>query len=233
MAVTILAASGIYAITNKVNGKKYIGSACHLKNRWKTHKSRLNLGQHHSAKLQNAWRKHGSDSFTFDVIEYVDDKNDLIAREQDWIDHYNAASPSGYNVSPTAGNCLGVRHGDEVKAARSAILKGRTRAAEVCAKISAAKLAKSEDEKRLISARVSAALKARTAEAKAESAARAVETKRARGNLKSRPDAVERQRAAITGRKLTPEAIAKRSATVIANALKRRQLGVTRKYVRK
>lgn len=111
MADAIL--SGIYAITNVVNGKKYIGSACNLASRFRTHKARLNLEKHHSAKLQNAWRKYGPECFRFDVIELVEDKSVLIAREQFWIDEYKSATTSGYNVSPIAGSSLGVKHTEE------------------------------------------------------------------------------------------------------------------------
>jgi group I intron endonuclease len=232
MDEVILCQSGIYAITNTANGKKYIGSAVNIRKRWRAHRSALNLGRHHSDKLQNSWRKNGSQCFTFDVIELVNVAA-LLDREQFWINHFEASSPRGYNVSPTAGNCLGVKQTDDTRAARSLALTGRPRPDDVKLRISTTKRQKSDEEKALIGSRVASALLARTAEAKAESAARAVETKRANGTLKSKPEAIAKQSAAIRGRKLSPEAIAKRSATVMANALKRRESGETRMYVRK
>ena len=52
--------SGIYEILNTANGKRYIGSAVHFARRWYLHCWKLNRGEHHSAKLQNAWNKHGA-----------------------------------------------------------------------------------------------------------------------------------------------------------------------------
>ena len=231
MALHILSASGIYAIVNSLNGKMYIGSAVNLRNRWKAHRSSLNRGLHHSQKLQNSWRKNGHGCFTFVVLELVD-RDALINREQFWINHYKAAGPAGYNVSPTAGNCLGVRHTEQTKAAKSAALRGRSRPEDVKRQISLTKLSKPADERARIVEKVANALRARTPEAKAESAARAVATKRENGTLKSKPEAVAKQRAAITGRKLPPDVIARRSATVRENARKRREAGETRQYVR-
>lgn len=112
MAVTILAASGIYAITNKVNGKKYIGSAVNIKKRWIKHRVELRSSTHHSAKLQNSWRKHGEAVFEFSVLEYVDDKIELLSREQFWLDLFDPCA-TGYNMIPTAGSHLGAKRSVE------------------------------------------------------------------------------------------------------------------------
>jgi group I intron endonuclease len=232
MAPHILAASGIYAIVNRLNGKRYIGSAASLRNRWKSHRSALNRGVHHSKKLQSSWQKNGHANFEFTVIEFVGLES-LIEREQFWIDHYDAAGPNGYNICQIAGRCIGLKQTDNTKAKRSAALSGRARPEEVKRQISLTKRGKPAHERALIAGKVSQALRSRTPEEKAESAARAVETKRANGTLKSKPEAIAKQRAAITGRKLSPEAIAKRSATVRANAAKRRDAGETRQYVRR
>lgn len=209
MADGIVCQSGIYAITNKANGKKYIGSAISLKSRWATHRSRLNLGQHHSAKLQNSWKKNGEACFSFDVLEYVPDKSSLIQREQSWIDSFKSATSLGYNVAPKAGSCLGVKHGVAAGEAKSKALKGRVRTQQEIESIKAAIDRRSPEIESERIRKIALANKNRTAEEKAESAARAVETKRIRGNLKSKAEAVAKQRAALTGRKATPEAIAK------------------------
>lgn len=207
-AVDIVCPSGIYAITNKANGKRYVGSAVNIKSRWKTHQSCLNRGKHHSPKLQNSWLKNGEDAFSFDVLEYVPDREMLIQCEQAWIDCFKSAT-LGYNVAPKAGSCLGVRHSDEVKLARSKALKGRKRTEKEIESLNAAIQARSPEVERERIRKVSLANRNRTPEAKAESAARAVETKRLRGNLKSTPEAIAKQKAAITGRKMSPEVVAK------------------------
>lgn len=46
--------SGIYKITNVVNNKIYIGSACNIMQRFSNHKSSLRKGKHHSIYLQRS-----------------------------------------------------------------------------------------------------------------------------------------------------------------------------------
>lgn len=154
MADAILAVSGIYAIRNTINGKAYVGSAVKVSRRWARHRTDLATGIHHSAKLQRAWSKYGADRFEFVVLEVVDGKAGLIEREQYWIDKLNAFA-GGYNTTSTAGNCLGVTHGDDVRqkvrekalqqwadpVSRAILLesrKGRTQSEETRAKMSAA-----------------------------------------------------------------------------------------------
>lgn len=167
MTDAILAQSGIYAIRNKINGKQYIGSAVHFRNRFKEHRSKLTRGLHHSRKLQNSWNKNGADVFEFLIVEVVAEKAMLIAREQHWIDHYSAAK-LGYNISPTAGSTLGVKASAEtcekrsktlrslsasMFAARSAAAKGRKFTEEHKAKIAAAHIGtkRSEEARRKMS----------------------------------------------------------------------------------
>ena len=124
---------GIYKITNTVTGKFYIGSAVNIKRRWAIHRSRLDANKHGNRHLQNSWNKHGEDSFTFEVLECCE-KERLIEREQFYIDNEKPA----YNISPTAGNCLGVKHTDETKRKISEAKKGKVRSDESKRKISEA-----------------------------------------------------------------------------------------------
>ena len=132
---------GIYKITNTVTGKFYIGSAVNIKSRWADHRSRLGANKHHNRHLQNSWNKHGEDSFTFEVLEYCE-KERLIEREQFYIDNEKPA----YNISPTAGNSLGVKRTDETKRKMSEAKMGnqpwlgRTHSDETKRKISEAKM---------------------------------------------------------------------------------------------
>jgi group I intron endonuclease len=107
--------SGIYSITNKVNGKRYIGSAKRLRYRYAEHVRRLNKNNHHSIKLQRAWNKYSELSFSYVVIEIVEDLSNLLIREQYWIDFYKSYSHNGYNASPVAGSPLGVKHTNKSK----------------------------------------------------------------------------------------------------------------------
>lgn len=113
MADAILAQSGIYAFTNKINGKKYVGSAVNLRRRHRKHLYELNKGSHHSLKFQRAWNKYGQDSFQFEIVEIIGVEADLIVREQHWMAAYGAFGPNGYNMSPTAGSILGIKRSPE------------------------------------------------------------------------------------------------------------------------
>lgn len=139
-------ACGIYAITNKLDGKKYIGSAVDIGKRFTSHLNLLKKGNHHSPHLQRAWDKYGEDSFVFGIIEIVSDKNLLIEREQYWIDLYQVHSDkNGYNISPTAGSILGTVMSKETRKKMSIARKGRKFTEEHKAKISAAHKGKKKD----------------------------------------------------------------------------------------
>lgn len=132
--------SGVYGIYNTINGKIYVGSAIKLHRRYVDHVYFLNLGKHHSVLLQRAWIKYGENAFEARVLEYVDDKNNLVEREQYWIDLTNSCNPSlGYNISPTAGSVLGTKHSEAAKLRRSQLLTGIVRSPETRAKMSASR----------------------------------------------------------------------------------------------
>jgi group I intron endonuclease len=107
--------SGIYKITNKINGRYYIGSSINIKNRWNEHKRTLKQNKHDNDFLQKSWNKHGEESFLFEIIEYVLDLNKLLEREQSYLDLITYDKKMSYNLCKTAGNMLGFKHSDETK----------------------------------------------------------------------------------------------------------------------
>lgn len=117
-------ASGIYEIKNTITGKSYIGSGLDCGRRWWMHRSMLNLGKHHSRKLQGSWNKHGEAAFEFLVVELVEQPKDLLSREQFWIDERDSFV-NGYNSRPDARSNLGVKHRPEsiekVRAAKTGL----------------------------------------------------------------------------------------------------------------
>jgi group I intron endonuclease len=100
---------GVYQIHNLQTKKVHVGSSVEIEERWRTHRRRLNRGDHHSAKLQASWAKWGENQFVLEVLEELPHLNDtLVAREQWWIDNLNAYV-AGYNMRPKAESCLGLK----------------------------------------------------------------------------------------------------------------------------
>lgn len=120
--------SGIYKITNIVNGKCYIGSSINIKKRFKAHYYVLKNNRNNSIKLQRAWNKYGESSFTFEVLLYCE-KEDLVQNEQKAIDHYESAT-NGYNINPTAYSQLGYVHTENTKQKISKANSGKIRSDE-------------------------------------------------------------------------------------------------------
>lgn len=113
--------SGIYIITNLVNGKFYIGSASHLSVRWNYHKFKMNKNLSDCKILQKAWNKYGEENFTFRIIELVEDKTKLLEREQFYLDTMKPV----YNILKIAGSNLGIKRSKETLKRMSAARKGK------------------------------------------------------------------------------------------------------------
>jgi len=106
--------SCIYKITSKINNKVYIGSAIDFNKRKWHHIGDLRNNRHKNQKLQAHVNKYGLDDICMDVIEIVDDNLKLIEREQYYIDLFNCVN-NGFNISPVAGNTIGVKCSEETK----------------------------------------------------------------------------------------------------------------------
>lgn len=78
---------GVYKITNKQNGKFYIGSAKCFQVRASQHVSSLKNNKHKNYHLQASWNLYGSEAFIFEAIEVVNgDKETRYEVEQRYID---------------------------------------------------------------------------------------------------------------------------------------------------
>lgn len=90
---------GIYKITNKINGKCYIGQSINIEERLNSYKKRA-FNQNHidyNMTIYKVIRKYGIESFTFEAIEECD-KKDLDNREVYWINFFNSYY-NGYNCT--------------------------------------------------------------------------------------------------------------------------------------
>lgn len=91
--------SGIYMISNNINGKVYIGQSVDIKKRWREHRSAaFNLNsKDYDMVIYRAIRKYGLDNFNFTIIEKCR-VEELNNREKYWILFYDSKT-NGYNVS--------------------------------------------------------------------------------------------------------------------------------------
>ena len=86
----------IYKITNKNNGKMYIGQTIRpIEERWKRHQNDAlnNILDTHFAR---AIRYYGPDAFTLELIDTATTQQELTAKESYWITWYNSVE-EGYN----------------------------------------------------------------------------------------------------------------------------------------
>ena len=97
--------SGVYQIVNTVNGKFYIGSSIDLKKRKNKHFNELKHNKHTNVHLQSSVNKYGIENFHFEILATCP-KEYCIKLEQFFI---NSLNPH-YNIYPTAGSPLGMKH---------------------------------------------------------------------------------------------------------------------------
>ena len=94
--------SGIYKITNKVNGKYYVGSSNNIHKRFNQHKLNLKRNCHKNPHLQSSWNKYTESNFEFVVIEELPTEK-LIEIEQKYLDVIKFNQDQCYNQGFIAG----------------------------------------------------------------------------------------------------------------------------------
>jgi len=136
------AASGIYRITNTVNGKVYIGSSKDMAARCRNHRWALNAGTHGNSHLQAAWNKYGPESFEFGVFLECSDES-LLSEEQGAISTCRSFDRNaGYNMK----TAVRVEMREETKKKIGDIQRGKSKppfSDEHCRNISKAARARS------------------------------------------------------------------------------------------
>lgn len=115
----------VYLITNRVNGKRYVGITSRgYQERFKEHVSDALNGS--KTILHNAIRKYGEENFDAMLLEdnIPDDQAGL--KEQYYIKLYNTfyTSHIGYNMTEGGGGMSGYKHTEATKAAISHSLQG-------------------------------------------------------------------------------------------------------------
>jgi len=108
----------VYKITNKLDGKFYIGSTSNLIKRYYTHINHIRTGKNSCVKLIRAVNKYGEENFTFEIVCECPIE-EVLKIEQRYID---SLKPH-YNVAKIAGSNLGIKRTEEVKLKKSASQK--------------------------------------------------------------------------------------------------------------
>lgn len=105
---------GIYKITNKINGKSYVGQSVNIHQRWTTEKNASQNPNRHEYNypLSKAFRKYGFDNFVFEIIEYCTLEDDLNSKEKHWIEFYDTYF-NGYNQTLGGDSAKGSSYKDK------------------------------------------------------------------------------------------------------------------------
>lgn len=117
---------GIYKITNKINGKLYIGQSVDILRRWRNEKSRScqkNSTEYYSV-LSKAFRKYGIENFSFEIVE-ESSIEELDKQERFWANYYNSYVPNGYNVAE-CGRTSNHKKPEWLVEATTMLLEGKT-----------------------------------------------------------------------------------------------------------
>ena len=89
---TVKKVRGIYKVTNKINGKVYIGQSVDIGRRWRQH-----MTAEDDIYFHKAIQKYGVENFEWEVIEQCK-KSELDEREIYWIEYYDSYN-KGYNCT--------------------------------------------------------------------------------------------------------------------------------------
>lgn len=117
----------VYKLTNKVNGKVYIGKANNPQQRLVRHFSvaKTEYDKNHKFQLiHKAIKKYGKENFIFEIIEKCIDEKSSYEREIYWIKHFQSNDKNkGYNLNE--GGLGGASPSPETRQKISKKLSGR------------------------------------------------------------------------------------------------------------
>ena len=91
----------IYKITNKINGKCYIGKTLQtIEKRWQEHKKEANKTRSQDRPLYRAINKYGIENFEIQIIEEIQNvlEININEREKYWIEYFQSFK-KGYNAT--------------------------------------------------------------------------------------------------------------------------------------
>lgn len=71
---------GVFQLKNKENGKVFIGSSPDLIANWNSLRFQLEMGSYPNTDLQSDWKKFGSNSFEYSIIDEIAQPDDDIEK---------------------------------------------------------------------------------------------------------------------------------------------------------
>ncbi len=87
----------IYAITNKLDGKRYVGQTREsLNRRLRSHLAAAHRGRR--GLLRDAIRNNGRDAFTIEQLQECNSGEEMDEAERRWIAELDTLTPHGYNI---------------------------------------------------------------------------------------------------------------------------------------
>lgn len=69
---------GVFQIRNTVNNKIFVESSMDLVAIWNRQRFQLNAGNHHNTALQKDWIEFGADSFKYEILEEIEQKDEAL-----------------------------------------------------------------------------------------------------------------------------------------------------------
>lgn len=104
---------GIYIITNKINGKQYVGKDFYLPNRPNTH---LRGAEPKCKAIHGAIQKYGRENFDVEIIKYPGISHEALYAVEQWhIRKNNSKSPNGYNLTDGGPGAFGADRSIETR----------------------------------------------------------------------------------------------------------------------
>ncbi len=88
----------VYMIMNVANGKAYVGSTVHERQRLRTHMRHLRKNKHQNKSLQEDFNAYGEESFMTIILARNVPEDDLHIYELSEIVSYDSDGPGTYNV---------------------------------------------------------------------------------------------------------------------------------------